>query len=176
MQVSRQKSTVKNKITYFLKNYVASLFTIFGKDFAIHTFFPTWYLDIRFWDLFSFICMMFIHSIGIFFFTGRKCVNLVVIFNKGREETSVVSLQNCKSCVCIKYFTLKRQLKLTAINYTWWKMHITSVSLKNIHFTTFWTDQTSRLFLLKKKSSPQKMFMSCFCLHHGACLNSTSFS
>ena len=30
-------------------------------------------------------------SIGIFFFAGRKCVDLVVIFNKGREETFVVS-------------------------------------------------------------------------------------
>ena len=31
VQVNRQKTTVKKKITYFLKNYVASLFTFFEK-------------------------------------------------------------------------------------------------------------------------------------------------
>ena len=54
----------------------------------------------------------------IFFFAGRKRVNLVVIFNKGREETFAVSLQNGKTCVCIKYLTLVRQRKLIAINFT----------------------------------------------------------
>ena len=34
-QVNRQKTTVKIKITYFLKNYVASLFLIFEKVLAI---------------------------------------------------------------------------------------------------------------------------------------------
>ena len=35
MQVNREKTTVKKKITYFLENCVASLFTIFEKVFAI---------------------------------------------------------------------------------------------------------------------------------------------
>ena len=39
VQVNRQKTTVKKKITFFLKNYVASLFTIFEKVFAICKFF-----------------------------------------------------------------------------------------------------------------------------------------
>ena len=39
MQVNCQKTTVKRKIAYFLKNYVASLFTIFEKVLAICNFF-----------------------------------------------------------------------------------------------------------------------------------------
>ena len=35
---SRQKTTVKMKITYFLKNFFAFLFTFFEKVFAICTF------------------------------------------------------------------------------------------------------------------------------------------
>ena len=38
-QVNRQKTTVKIKITYFLKNYVASLFLIFEKVLAIYNIF-----------------------------------------------------------------------------------------------------------------------------------------
>ena len=37
---SRQKTTVKMNVTYFLKNYVASLFRFFGKVFAICKFVP----------------------------------------------------------------------------------------------------------------------------------------
>ena len=51
-----------------------------------------------------------VHNIGISLFAGRKCVDLVVVFNKGREETFAVFLQNCKSWVCIKYLTLFRPL------------------------------------------------------------------
>ena len=39
VQVNRQKTTVKKKITYFLKNYVASLLTSFEKVLAICKFF-----------------------------------------------------------------------------------------------------------------------------------------
>ena len=61
----------------------------------------------------------------VFFFAGRKCIDLVV---KGREETFAVS------CVYIKYLTLARPRKLIAMNFTFFiqfKMHITPVSLKN---------------------------------------------
>ena len=47
-QVNRQKTTVKKKITYFLKNYVASVFTFFEKVFAINKFSTAWCLDVRF--------------------------------------------------------------------------------------------------------------------------------
>ena len=40
-QVKGQKTAVKKKITYFLKNYVPSLFTIFEKVFEICNFFFT---------------------------------------------------------------------------------------------------------------------------------------
>ena len=53
----------------------------------------------------------------VFFFAARKRVNLVVIFNKGKEETFAVSLQNRKTCVCIKYLPLARPRMLIAINF-----------------------------------------------------------
>ena len=49
-------------------------------------------------------------SIGIFFFAGRKCVDLVVIFNKGREETlTLIITKSQKLCL-----TLVRPRKLIA--------------------------------------------------------------
>ena len=42
------ENTVKKKRTYFLKNYVASLFTFFEKAFAICKFFPARCLDVKF--------------------------------------------------------------------------------------------------------------------------------
>ena len=70
---------------------------------------------------FETFCILFAwsstHSIGIFFFTERKCVDLVVIFNKGREETFAIFLQNGKSCVCIKYLTLVLPRKLIPVNF-----------------------------------------------------------
>ena len=53
------RNTVKKKITYFLKNYVASLFTFFEKVFAIFRFFTARCLDERFRDLLYFICLKF---------------------------------------------------------------------------------------------------------------------
>ena len=121
-------------------------------------FFTSRCLDERFWDLLYFICWRAIHSIAIFF-TGRKCVDLVVIFNKWREETFVVFLQNRKSCVCIKYLTLVQPQKfLYTCFYTPCKMHKTPVLLKNYHFTySFIFSLCLCLLLFKKKFFyPQK--------------------
>ena len=57
VQVSIQKTIVKKKITYYLKNYVAYLFTIFEESLQFAIFFTARYLDIRFWDLLYFICL-----------------------------------------------------------------------------------------------------------------------
>ena len=46
--INRQKTTVKKKITYFLKNYVGSLFTFFEKVFTICKFLTAWCLDVKF--------------------------------------------------------------------------------------------------------------------------------
>ena len=67
----------------FLKYHVGSLFIFFEKVFAICKVFTARCLDARFWDLFYFIVWCSVHSIGIFFFAERKCVDLVVIFNEG---------------------------------------------------------------------------------------------
>lgn len=46
---------------------------------------------------------LYLFFIVISLFTGRKCVDMVVTFNKGREKTFAVSLQIHKRCDCIKY-------------------------------------------------------------------------
>ena len=131
--VNRQKTIVKKKIT-FLKNYVASLFKFFEKVFAICKFFTSRCIDLRFWDLFYFICLKFSPQYSYRLLRReRDCIDLVVIFNKRREETFAMSLQNRKSYVCIKYSTLVRPRKLIAMNFTFFtrcKIHITPVSLK----------------------------------------------
>ena len=60
--------------------------------------------------------------------------------------------------------------------YTQYKMHITPISLKNYSFCNFLNRSKSAFVCIfsKKNFSPQKMFMSCFCLRDGAYLNGTS--
>ena len=116
--MNRQKTTVKKKITYFLKDYVASLFTFLKMSSQFAKFLP---LGVQMKGFETF-CILFvlssIHSIGIFFFVRRKCVALVVILDREREETFAVSLKNRKSCVCIKYSILVRPRNLIAMNFT----------------------------------------------------------
>ena len=110
---------------------------------------------------------LYLFFIVISFFTGRKCVDMVVTFNKGREKTFAVSLQNRKSCICIKYLTLVRPRKLIPVNFEFlYSMHRTPVLLKNYLFHTFLNRTNFALvcFFSKKNFSPQKMFMSCLSL------------
>ena len=109
-----------------------------------------------------------IHGIGIFFFAGKKCVDLIVIFSKGRKEGFAVSLQNRKSCVYIKYLTLIRPWKLIAMNlifYTGGKTYINPVLLKKYSFHNFLNRSNFAFvcFFSKKLFSSQKMFMSWSC-------------
>ena len=67
---------------------------------------------------------------GIFFFAGRKCADLVVIFNNGRNLWYLV-VQNWKSCFCIKYLTLVWLQKLIPV------MHRTLVLVNNYLFHNF---------------------------------------
>ena len=55
-------------------------------------------------------------------------------------------------------------------------MHITLASLKSYSFHNFFGQIKLRICLplFKKCFSPQKMFMPCLCLRHGAYLNGTS--
>ena len=110
-QANRQKTAVK-KITYFLKKYSASLFTLF-EVFAICKFFTTRCLDVRFWDLLYFIFLTFSPH-----YRYLSVFHIVVIFNKRRENIFAVSSQNGKSCVCIKCLALVRARKLIAVNFT----------------------------------------------------------
>ena len=99
-------------------------------------------------------------SIGIFFFAGRKCVDLVVIFNKGREETFAVFLQKRKSCVCIRYLTLVRPRKLIPVNFAQ-----NSFIAKKLFISQFFKQikLCHCLLLFKKHFSPQKMFVMFMC-------------
>ena len=97
VQVNRQKTTVKKNITYF---YL--LYSYFLKSNLL--FFTARCFNVRFWDLLYFICLKFNPQFWYLLLRRkkiRKCVDLLVIFKKGRQETFAVSLQN--PCVCIKY-------------------------------------------------------------------------
>ena len=119
VQVNRQETTVKKQITFFYKKVMLILYSHFlKKTFAICRFFTACCLDKRFWNFFILFLWSSVNSIGIFFFAGRKRVDLVVIFNKGRKETFAVSLQNRRSCFCIKYLTLARPRKLIVVKFT----------------------------------------------------------
>ena len=122
VQVNRQKTTVKKKITYFLKNYVASLFTFFEKAFAICKLFNTWCLGVRFWDLLYFICLKFNSQYWYLLLRREKCVDSVVIFNKWGEKTFAVSYNIVKAA--LQYLALVPPRKLTS-----------SIAKKNIHST-----------------------------------------
>ena len=89
VQVNRQKTTVKKKIIYFLKNYVASLFTFFEKVFRCKVLKTLIFL----------LAWSSIHSIGILFFTGRKYVDLVDISNIGRGR-NFCGITARKVCIC----------------------------------------------------------------------------
>ena len=114
---SRQNSTANIKITFILKNYVVSLFTLFEKVCAFCNLFTARCLDVRFWDLLYFTCLKFNPQHWYLLLRRRKCVDIVVIFNKGKEETFAVFLQNRKSCVYIKHLTLVQPRKLIPVNF-----------------------------------------------------------
>ena len=145
-----------------MKNYVASLFTLFEKVFAICILFNTWCLGVRFWDLLYFICLKFNSQYWYLLLRREKYVDSGVIFNKWREETFAVSYNIAKAA--LQYLTLVPPRKLT------------SSIAKKIIISQFFKEIKLCLYLLlfKKKFSPQKMFMSCSYLRHGAYLNSTS--
>ena len=86
VQGNRQKTTVKKKIAYFLKNYVASLFIFFEKVFAICKLFTARCLDVTFSD---FLCSICLRLNPQYWYVA----DLVVILNKAREETFAASLQ-----------------------------------------------------------------------------------
>ena len=114
-----RSSAVKKKITDLLKNCVASLFTFFKKVFTDCEFYILVFRCKVLGPFISiFICCNSIQSIGIFFFAGRKCFDLVITSNKERQETFAIYLQNRKSCVCIKHLALVQPLKLIAVKFT----------------------------------------------------------
>ena len=118
-----------------MKYHVASLFTFFKKAFAICKVFTARCLDVRFWNLFYFIVWSSIHNIGIFFFGGRKCDDLVVIFNE-RWNFCGIFTKSQKLCLH-KIFNIRSTTKVNFSIYTRCKTHITPILLKNYSFHNF---------------------------------------
>ena len=99
-----------------------------------------------------------IYSVGIFFFAGRKCVDLVVTFKQGKGRNFGGIFTKFQKLCLHKIFNIGSTTKVNCIFlfYIQCKMHITPVSLKIIHFTIFLTDQTSPLVV----SFQNKIFSS----------------
>ena len=85
-------------------------------------------------------------SIGIFFFAGRKCVDLVVIFNKGREKNFCGIFTKLKKLCLHKIFNIGLTTKVNSREFCVFILDVKCTELqycyKNIHFTIFETDQT----------------------------------
>ena len=139
VQVNRQKTTVNKKITYFLKNYVASLFTIFEKVLAICKFFFTApCLDVRFWDLLYFIVWSSIHSIVIFRSSHPKVFlwkGVLKICSKFTGE------HTCRSAISIKFLCNFIEIAL--------RHGCSPVNLLHIFRTPFPRNTSGRLLLPK---------------------------
>ena len=114
LQVNRQRTVVKKKITYFLKNYVTSLFPFFEKVFVI------------------FNCSMFrCKVLGLFVFYLFEVQSTVLASSYSQGENAF----------CIKYLTWFRPQKLIAVNFTFLCLienaHNSRTAKKVIHFTSF---------------------------------------
>ena len=155
-EVNRQKTTVNKKITWKI---LFILYSIFRKGLCnLQIFYRSVFRSKVLRPFVFFFVWSSVHINGIFFIARRKCVDLVVIFHQGRDETFAVSLQNRKSCFCIKYLTLVRPRKLIVVNFTFLylfilfhtflyffilftfilcKMRVTPVLLKIINFIIF---------------------------------------
>ena len=115
VQVNRQKTAVKKKITYFLKGYVASLSTFFWKSLCNFQIFYRSVFGCKVLRLSVFYLFKFSPQYWYLPLCKEKMC-WVGVFNK-REETFAVSLPNRKSCVCIKYLTLFRPRKLISVSF-----------------------------------------------------------
>ena len=122
-----------------MKNYVASLFTFFKKSFAICKFLALGGYCLKFNPQYWYLLLR----------SEKICVDLVDILNKGREKT----LQNRKSCVCIKYLTLVRLQKLIPVNFAvlyWMKNAQNSSIAKNYSFHNFFFASYQKKFFTSK--------------------------
>ena len=112
VQVNRQKTTVKKKITYFLKKLCCFFIHMFLKNsLQLSSFLPL--------GVFEVFCVLYLKFNPHYLYLllrMEKCVDLVVIFNKGINFCGIFT--NRESCVYIKYLTLARSRKLIAVNFT----------------------------------------------------------
>ena len=161
-----------------MKNYVAILFTFFENVFAICKFFAAWCLDVRFWDPLNYICLKFNPQYSSLLLREKMCwFSSYFQQEEGRNFCSIFTKFQ-KLCLH-KTFNIGSITKINSVNFTflcWCEMDNTLVLRKKKFISQLFKYIKLCLcfFLFKKTFSPQKMFISCFCLCHGAYLNSTS--
>ena len=121
LQVNRQKTTMKKKIT-FLKNYVPFLFTFYEKVFAISKI-SNFYRSVfrcKVLRLFVFYLFEVQSTVTVSSSSQRENVLIQYLFLTREGEKLLRYLykitKNQKSCVCIKYLTLVRPRKLISVN------------------------------------------------------------
>ena len=159
--INRQKTTVKKKITYFMKKFVASSFTFFEKVFAAGKFFTTRCLDIRFWDVLYFICLKFNPQYWyLLLYSTKTCwFRSYFLQGKGRNFCGIF-IKSQKLCLH-KIFNIGLTMKVNCheflLFYAQCKMRITPVSLKNYSFHNLLN--RLRLFLFNKKVN----LKTCLC-------------
>ena len=170
VQVTRQKTTLKKKITDFWKNYAASLFTSFEKAFAIRKFFYCLLFRCKVLSPFVFYLLEIQSTVlASSFFAGRRGVYLV-IFNKGRKESFAGTFTKLQNLCLDKIFNIDSTTKVNCHEFCFiilkCKMHITPVLLKIIPFIIFFLNRSNFVFVCFFSNnifSPQKyvyvMFM-----------------
>ena len=110
---------------------------------------------------FETFCILFvwisIHSIGIFFFAGGECVDLVVISNKGREENLMGIFTKLQKLCLHKIFNISSTTKINFVNFEFYNSRIT----KKLFFSQLFTQiqLCFSMFLFFKKV-----------IHHKECL------
>ena len=108
--VSRLKTTAKMKKTFW--KFMLLLYShYFKKSFQFENFYRSVFRRKILKPLFVWSS---IHSIGIFFFAGRKCVDLVVIFNKGREKNFCGIFTKLKKLCLHKIFNIGLTTKVNS--------------------------------------------------------------
>ena len=117
--LSRQKTTVKKKITYFFEKSCCLFVRIFWKKLCnLRIFYRSVFRCKVLKPFVILFAWSSIHGIDIFFFVWKKYLDLVVISNKARGRNFCSMFTKSQKLCLHKYLTLVWPLKLIALNFT----------------------------------------------------------
>ena len=155
---------MKKKITYFLKNYVSSLAKFFEKFFAICEFFYRSVLKCKVLKSLIFLFVWSsIHSIGIFFFAGRKYVDLVVISNIERGRNFCGTFTKSQKLCLHKIFNTGLTTKVNCLEFYVFILDVHKSSIAKKFFISQFLEQIKfYLCLLLFKESYFHLIMFMF--------------